>query len=277
MNYAAEHNIYPVAPLILHEGVDTIMVKQRLTFEQISEFLNIPLDVITYLNPCYKMGVIPSYGADKYPLRLPKKYMGSFMVNEDSIYNFKTKTEIEKERLLALKIQEQARKDSLKKQSMTYASSKYANSDTSKSKNSAHSTAKTRMVYTVKPGDGLGKIASRYNCSISNMMAWNNLKNQNIHPNQKLYVEAPLKEETAVTGKTENNDIASKEEKPIPAYNKNILQNNVKYHVVQKGDTLWSIASKYKGVTVDEIKKLNNLNSGSMLYVGQKLKIKVAS
>ncbi len=47
--------------------------------------------------------------------------------------------------------------------------------------------------------------------------------------------------------------------------------SNVIYHKVQKGQTLSSIASKYR-VTVSDIKKWNNLKS-NMIYVGQKLKI----
>ena len=43
-------------------------------------------------------------------------------------------------------------------------------------------------------------------------------------------------------------------------------------YVVVKGDTLWSIASKF-GLTVDELKKLNNLNS-NLITIGQVLKIK---
>ena len=43
------------------------------------------------------------------------------------------------------------------------------------------------------------------------------------------------------------------------------------YYVVKSGDTLWTIAKKY-GVTVDEIKKVNNL-SNNLLSIGQVLKI----
>lgn len=42
-------------------------------------------------------------------------------------------------------------------------------------------------------------------------------------------------------------------------------------YVVKKGDSLWSIAKKY-GLTVDELKSLNNL-TGNMLSIGQTLKI----
>ena len=45
------------------------------------------------------------------------------------------------------------------------------------------------------------------------------------------------------------------------------------YYTVKKGDTLWDIANLYKGVSVDDIKKWNNMGSSSRLQVGQKLKI----
>ena len=44
-------------------------------------------------------------------------------------------------------------------------------------------------------------------------------------------------------------------------------------HVVQKGETLWSISQKY-GVSVKEIQKKNNLREGSPLETGKKLYIK---
>lgn len=52
-----------------------------------------------------------------------------------------------------------------------------------------------------------------------------------------------------------------------PSYSKYI------YHVVQKGDSLWAIASRYKGASVEEIRRLNGLNPSSVIYPGQKLKV----
>lgn len=57
------------------------------------------------------------------------------------------------------------------------------------------------------------------------------------------------------------------------SYNGHVLNEN--YYIVQKGDSLWSVARKY-GLTVDKLKQLNNLSS-NMLSVGQKLLVKDTS
>jgi LysM repeat protein len=49
------------------------------------------------------------------------------------------------------------------------------------------------------------------------------------------------------------------------------VSSNNNYYIVQKGDTLWSIASKYK-TTVSKLKDINNL-SNNLIVVGQKLLI----
>ena len=44
------------------------------------------------------------------------------------------------------------------------------------------------------------------------------------------------------------------------------------YHIVQPGDTLWNIAKRYQGVTVEELKSLNQLVSNE-LKPGTRLKV----
>jgi membrane-bound lytic murein transglycosylase D len=46
-----------------------------------------------------------------------------------------------------------------------------------------------------------------------------------------------------------------------------------KTHLVQPGDTLWEISLKYKGLTIEKIKQLNNLSTnkikpGQTLIIG---------
>lgn len=47
------------------------------------------------------------------------------------------------------------------------------------------------------------------------------------------------------------------------------------YHTVVPGDTLFNIAHRYGGMTVDELKSLNNIHDGRSLKPGTKLKVKV--
>jgi len=297
MNYAAEHNLYPVAPIFKRYDIDTVTVKQRLTFGQVSEALNIPIEEITFLNPCYKEGVIPAFADENYPMCLQKKYVGDFITNEKTIYAFKTKAMLEEERKLAEKQKEIRRKDSLLAIQKQNASKKNHHSPvvnnipdsvkvdktTANTENSGLN--KAAVIYTVKAGDGLGIIASRYKCTIGQLQAWNKLTNMNIYPGQRLYVQDPFKKaegkdtiynkvpETNI--KTEN--VSANDQTTNLVTSTTQKQVKYVYHTVQKGDTLWSIASQYKGVTVVEIIKLNNLSDSSTIHIGQKLKVAVAS
>lgn len=51
-----------------------------------------------------------------------------------------------------------------------------------------------------------------------------------------------------------------------------ITENTEGYHIVQKGDTLYSLSKKYN-LTVDELKRINSMNDSS-LSIDQKIKIK---
>ena len=93
--------------------------------------------------------------------------------------------------------------------------------------------------YTVKSGDTLYSIAKKYGISVDKLKDLNNLKSNMISVNQKLLV----------------ND--QKKNQDTNAY------------IVEKGDTLYSIAKKYS-TTVNKIKELNNLKSDT-LSIGQEI------
>jgi membrane-bound lytic murein transglycosylase D len=117
--------------------------------------------------------------------------------------------------------------------------------------------------YVVLKGDNLGKIAKKFGTSLEDLKQWNNLKDQNIALGVSLIV---AKNEVAILSKTsantfkKNDNLASRAKK-----------NSSNYYV-KKGDSLFSIAKKYPGVSISDIKKWNDI-SGEELKPGMKLKI----
>ncbi len=282
MNFSAEHNLYPVDPGILYQGIDTVTVNDVLSFDQISEFLNVPMEDVKFLNPQYKLGVIPVTNGKKFKLRLPKEHISSYLNNEDSLYNFKTKKGIERDKLLA---QIQKTKDRnihivrsgenlgyIAKRYRCYVSQLkqwnnlrsntifpgqklivYGNAPKTASKKQQIIRSNEESVHYVRSGENLGLIAKKYKCSITDLKEWNNLRGSVIQPNQKLIVYKP-KEATEVVASTSGKFL---------------------YHTIKSGDTLWDIAKMYDGVTVEKIKSLNNIRNTRRLEPGKKLKIAV--
>lgn len=83
MNYHAEHNIYPATPRKSYFEVDTVIIKEQMSFDQIGQALDISNEEILYFNPQYRKNVIPAGGNI---LCLPKDKIGLFLTNEQGIY-----------------------------------------------------------------------------------------------------------------------------------------------------------------------------------------------
>ncbi|WP_010307735.1 LysM peptidoglycan-binding domain-containing protein [Kurthia senegalensis] len=120
------------------------------------------------------------------------------------------------------------------------------------SSTSTNSTSTNSSTYTVKSGDTLSAIASKYGTSYTNIMKLNNLHSTMIYAGQKLKVSG-----SASTNSTSSSSSNS--------------SSSASTYTVKSGDTLSSIASKH-GTSYTNIMKLNSLNS-TMIYVGQKLKV----
>lgn len=151
MNYASDHNISAENPRILFHEVDTIEVKYQIDFEYLSSSIGVSLGELEFLNPSYKINVIPKIEGRPYHLVLPVAKMGVFVENEKEIY------------------------------------AHFAELDAQKRKNyPKYSEQDERVIHRVKSGEYLGKIARRYGCSVKKIQKWNNLKNDNIRIGQKL-------------------------------------------------------------------------------------------
>ena len=120
------------------------------------------------------------------------------------------------------------------------------------------------VVYVVKKGDSLSKIAYQNGMSVAQLMQINNLKKANIRIGQKLNVTKSGAEKAKKAQAS-----APKAEKTTPAADGEIS------HKVKAGEFLGLIASKYK-VKIADIKKRNNISDPRKLRVGQTLIIPVS-
>lgn len=242
MNYASEHNLYPVRPEFFDHEIDTVAVKEALSFDQITEMLSIPKEELEFLNPAYSKGIIPANKDQSYMLCLRKEHIGDFINNEMALYEYKTKAGIDREKVLA----------EIKR-------------------------AQEREIHVVRSGENLSVIAQRYGVRVSDLKRWNNIRGTMIRPNQRLIVYARpgytyQHKSTQSSSETQNKTVNANAQTV-----KTIDTGKYFYHTIEKGDTLWDIAKKYDGVTVTQIKKLNNIINTRSLKPGQKIKVPIVS
>jgi membrane-bound lytic murein transglycosylase D len=97
MNYAGDHHITPSDTVISFFDVDTVMVDYPVTFQQISSNLGISLEYLRFLNPVYRLDLIPETGTQN-PLVLPQQYIVSYLRYINKIITSDTATLVKAER-----------------------------------------------------------------------------------------------------------------------------------------------------------------------------------
>ncbi|WP_397445068.1 transglycosylase SLT domain-containing protein [Polaribacter sp. R77954] len=152
-NYAKEHNIYSDLPKFFEFQTDTVRVKRTVTFGQISKTINVDEDVLTFLNPSYKLDIIPFVKNRDYALRLPSNKIIDFLDKEKQLYALADSIDAKREKPLP----------------------KYFEMD-------------KRIRYKVKSGDYLGKIANKFGVRVSSIKRWNGLRSSNLKIGQRLYI-----------------------------------------------------------------------------------------
>ena len=84
--YAEELGIYPDPPKIYNFQTDTVQVKRTVSFNQIAAKTDINEEVLSFLNPAYKMNMIPYVKKKLFSVRLPRNKMIDFLDKEAEIY-----------------------------------------------------------------------------------------------------------------------------------------------------------------------------------------------
>lgn len=151
--YADKHNLSPKKPQFNYFETDTIKVKQMISLDQVSEYMNIDIEELQFLNPSYKLNIIPHIKDEDYVLRLPLDKVGDFVANESEVY-LKAKAEFDKREKPLPKFFE----------------------------------ANARTRYRVRSGDYLGRIARRFGVRVSQIKRWNGLRSDNLRVGQRLTI-----------------------------------------------------------------------------------------
>ena len=271
MNYYEDHNIGKALskrPVV----TDTVMVKQDIYFEQISEVLGIPIEELKILNPQYRKNIIPG-NTRPYALTLPSKQCYAYISSEDSIKNHKADVYRHRSEV-----------------NISNASDGYT-------------TVEKRVTksHRVRSRETISQVARKYGVTTSQIKKWNGLRSNKLRKNQvlKIYVTQRVKvpvenndqtkpttptkptapttpepDSSTTTAQPDNSstevDESTTDETEVvePKPEKTVA---VKYHKVRRGETLGSIARRY-GISVSQLKRWNGLRSNTA-KVGKTLKV----
>lgn len=237
MNYYCDHNLCPLETN-LPLATDTIHVNKMLHLQQVSEVLQVDLEQLRALNPQYKQDIVPGNTGDAV-LKLPASDTYAFVDKEDSIYQYRV------EEFLP---------------SYLVTISGGSTSGVATREQVTHIVLKNENIYT---------IANRYGVTPQEIKKWNRLSSNRLARGKrlKLYVDnggVYLSAKNAQKEKAASASPAQKAEK----------KDGYIAHKVRSGESLYSIASKYPGVSAQTLKQANNL-SDSKIIPGQVLKIPV--
>ena len=238
LNHLDEHNFveHELEMQYLQEH-DTIHVSNYFHLETFASQLNLCVEDLINLNPQIIRGAIPE-GTKSYALNVPADLMVQIDSTKATLLDSASK---------------------VGKKELEYLA-----------RNTPGSTfGRTKQVYRVRSGDVLGTIANQYHVRVSDLRNWNNISGNMIRVGQRLniwvlpYYNANTKSNYAVS------NLPVTTPKTAAAENETLVGN---LYLVKNGDSLWSISKKFDDLSIEKLKKLNNLTS-SRINPGQKLRI----
>ncbi len=286
MNYYPEHGISPVIPtkpLV----TDTVGVAGRVHFNQISEVLDIPVEELRLLNPQFRADLIPGSPEKPYMLILPSQQVHAYIVSEDQIKGH------EAERYARRDVVEPGDMPSESSVEMEMADPSAADvrqtlaADILPAEEPAMPARQTPAAgrpatHKVAAGETLASIAALYGVTPAEVKRWNNLRRNSVRVGQQLRVAVDAQAETSVSA--DSSVPASRQQvSPAKAKRQSKSASSSKkgkkgrkeakptQHSIKNGENLTVIAKKY-GVSVDEIKRANNMKDDD-IRAGKSIKI----
>lgn len=267
MTYYKEYGLVP-EQITLPAHADTFEIHHNLHFKQIQAVVGTPIEVIKELNPQYTHDIVPG-NEGTYLLRLPFSYTNAFIDAGDSLYRYKADTLLSEKVLKSIK-----------------------NGGDGES-----------IRYKVRSGDNLSAIGARYHVSVSQLKKWNGLQSNNLRIGQMLTIyprgyvtpaknassdaakpsaaknasantstaKGSAKNADAVVSKSSSSGTANAATSGTSAHSDAVSGEYTTY-TVKEGDSFYTIAKKYPGVSAQNIMSFNGISSNK-IRPGMKIKI----
>ena len=153
LEYAKEHGIYIDNNFNYFFRTDSVLISQKVSMSQISKALNFPNEKLVDLNPSYVHKIIPAIESQQNYIYIPDSLVTKFLHSEKDIYELARKEFESREKPLP-----------------------------------SFFSINSKVVYKIKYGDFLGKIAKSFGVTVSQIKKWNNLKTDQIKENQKIII-----------------------------------------------------------------------------------------
>ena len=296
MTYHKEHNLF--AKSYYNPGLlDTVHIYQRLRFDVVASALKIPVEQLKELNPMYSRDEVPqSITECAYILKLPIDKATQFHKYSELIYSYQNYIE-------------QKNHDSML--ASTASPSSYHSDNTVRYKMLHYKVKSGDKIENIAQWYDctLNDVKKWNHLKSTNLPAgksliifvsddyfskFKDINNMSYADKQRKVGNSILVSNTPVNppqegSKAENQPtptpIASTEARdtqtkkvvePAITVHSEIKKDFVIY-TIKPGDTLWTIAQKYPGVSSTDLMRLNNMNKSHTLKPGQKIKIKTKS
>lgn len=238
MSYWHEHGIQP-SWVDFEYGPDSLVVVRReLHLSRLAQQTGVNEQLLYDLNPALKLGVVP-YSDQPFVVRVPTGVARFAEQHPDSVFG-------PAPTLAATATQPQLAQGSL-----------------------AYTPPGRRLIYhPVKAGETLLSIAYYYSVYVNDLKTWNELKTSTLTQGQTLKVFV-----RSSSNITQAPSQSTAKAAPKPAQTATSGGAGYTVYKVRSGDSLWTIAQQYPGVSVEDIKKANQLANADKLQPGQTLKI----
>lgn len=268
MNFGQDHGIIPEKQNI-SPALENIYIDTDVDLKVLAALTNNTLEDIQQYNPHLKATVLPQarYG---YEIALPAASVAYFNENRATILDSASKTfsigiGTEPAEAVLASSSSSAPAEAVVEEGgaivigRPVAVRHSVAAATAPDDDYVNVTRKVKKIHKVKRGEVMNKIADRYDVTVSDIKKWNGKSSSKVLAGESLTVYVDKNE------KVKANSLVAKKS-----------SENVKepaFYTVRRGDTLWNISQRYEGVTVNDIKKWNNLK-GNNVVVGQKIRIR---